>query len=90
MTMAQHEMRNHTVVRVLGVPGFRSIYRYAYGEMATGALDVRHLGRSDNYVTHEWERQATVDRPVVRVTPLGRAWRIGYNIDGRFHVEAIA
>lgn len=89
--MARHEMRNHTVdwpvVRVLGVPGLRSIYRYAYSVAVTGALDVRHLGRSDNHVTHEWERECTVDRPLVFVVGDGRLGRMTKGDDGYHRVE---
>ncbi|OHT50318.1 hypothetical protein BKG71_00840 [Mycobacteroides chelonae] len=91
MTVAKHEMRNHTVdrpvVRVLGVPGLRSVYRYTYGKAVAGALDVRHLGRSDNHVTHEWERECTVDRPLVCITGAGRLARITKGDDGFHRVE---
>ncbi|WP_157897407.1 hypothetical protein [Mycobacteroides chelonae] len=86
--MAKHEMRTPTIdrptVRALGVP--RGFYRLAY-KWAGGSVVAEGLGCPTNHVTHEWERECTVDRPLVCITGAGRLARITKGDDGFHRVE---
>ncbi|WP_237076964.1 hypothetical protein [Mycobacteroides abscessus] len=90
--MAKHEMRLPTIYRPVARKIHGAFYRVSWSGQPGGdvILPGGFIGRPRNQVSHLDDRAATIDRPVVRVTPLGRAWRIGYNIDGRLHVEAVA
>ncbi|QPO17951.1 hypothetical protein PROPHIGD17-1_30 [Mycobacterium phage prophiGD17-1] len=92
MTMAQHEMRDPSENRCVARKIDGAFYRVSWNGSPGGdvILPEGALGVVRSPVSHHNDRVATIDRPVVRVTPLGRTWRIGYNIDGQFRVEAIA
>lgn len=56
---------------------------------------VEHGGYLGFGATHEkpghlHDRTGSADRPVVRVTPMGRLYRTWYDTVGRFHVEVAA
>lgn len=91
--MAQHEMRDPSEGRCVTRQIDGAFYRVAWGG-TPGEGDVTlpggFIGTPRSPVSHIDDRAATIGRPVVRVSPLGRAWRMGYNIEGRFRVEAIA
>lgn len=86
--MAKHAMRQSTVdrpaVKAAGQPG--NFYRFAFGEMIAG-LTVQHVGCSTVPVTHEWERECTVNRPLVFITGAGRLGRMTKGNDGFHRVE---
>ena len=55
-------------------------------EIINGGL----VGHSTAPVSHHDDRVADMVRPIVRVSPFGRTYRIGYNLDGQFRVEIIS
>jgi len=55
-----------------------------------GILNDGMVGQSTTPVSHRDDRMATIDRPMILVTPMGRLYRTWYDTVGCFRVEVAA
>jgi len=92
--MAKHEMRTPTadrcVLRHLAPAGrVPAFYWVTYSRaIPIGAIRwADRLEPSTDPVTHKWERECTVDRPLVFITGAGRLGRMTKGDDGYHRVE---